>query len=123
MTERPKLERGNESRAEAEVADRMDESRRRIDQLDEKIIQLLNARAEAALDLGRLKESAGLETYQPDREIAVLEHARRVNPGPLDAGAITRLFERIIDENRRLERLAKKSYKGRTSGGDAITTD
>ena len=42
------------------------------------------------------------------REIEVLEHARSTNGGPLDEGAITRLFERIIDEARRLERSAAK---------------
>lgn len=85
----------------------MAQYRGRIDELDTEIVRLLNARAECALALGRLKEAAGLDTYQPEREIAVLEHARATNAGPLDAGAITRLFERIIDENRRLERLAE----------------
>ena len=116
MTERPTPERNTAPNVGKDVADRMEEYRQRIDQLDKNIIQLLNARAESALDLGRLKESAGLETYQPDREIAVLAHARGVNAGPLDAGAITRLFERIIDENRRLERLAEmKNARGKHS--------
>ena len=113
MTERPKPERDAAPNGGEDVAGRMEEYRQRIDQLDERIIELLNARAESALDLGRLKESAGLEIYQPDREISVLEHARVVNSGPLDAGAITRLFERIIDENRRLERLAEQKNVGR----------
>ena len=46
----------------------------------------------------------GLEVYQPAREIEVLKHVRSQNAGPLEAEAITRLFERIIDEARRLER-------------------
>ena len=46
----------------------------------------------------------GLEVYQPAREIEVLKHVRSQNDGPLEADAITRLFERIIDEARRLER-------------------
>lgn len=95
-------------KAPAAVASRMDHCRRQIDALDKKLVELLNARAAHALEIGRLKDSVGLETYQPQREIAVLEQARGANGGPLDAGAITRLFERIIDENRRLERLAKQ---------------
>ncbi len=87
-----------------DLVDRMAELRDQIDALDERIVQLLNDRARCALEVGTLKESAGLEIYQPEREIAVLEHARRINGGPLEGSAVTRLFERIIDENRRLER-------------------
>ena len=100
---------------EAAVASRMEHCRKQIDALDDKLVELLNARAAHALEIGRLKDSVGLETYQPQREIAVLEQARSANRGPLDASAITRLFERIIDENRRLERLAKQKDK---AGGD-----
>ncbi len=89
-----------------ELVDRMAELRKRIDLLDEQIVQLLNERARCAMGLGSIKESVGLKVYQSDRETAVLEHARRVNKGPLEGSAITRLFERIIDENRRLERLS-----------------
>jgi chorismate mutase-like protein len=81
--------------------------REQIDRLDEQIVKLLNERAECALQLGALKSDAGMDTYQPDREIAVLDHARDVNDGPLEGHAIKRLFERIIDENRRLERLSE----------------
>ena len=48
----------------------------------------------------------GLEVYQPERELDVRQHVQAVNGGPLDDGAVKRLFERIIDEARRLERLA-----------------
>ena len=85
---------------------RVEELRTRIDGLDEQLVRLLNERASCALEIGHLKETLGLEAHQPEREIAVLDHARSANGGPLDAGAITRLFERIIDEARRLERLA-----------------
>ena len=102
---------------QAAVASRMDDCRKQIDALDEKLVELLNARAAQALEIGRLKDSVGLETYQPQREIAVLEQARSANRGPLDAGAITRLFERIIDENRRLERLAKQKATAASEGG------
>jgi chorismate mutase len=85
---------------------RLDELRRRIDDIDEQLVQLLSARAECALAIGHEKKLAGLEVYQPSREVEVLAHVQRVNPGPLDDGAIKRLFERIIDEARRLERLS-----------------
>ena len=103
------LDGGNEDSTDVDT--QMERCRQRIDELDAKLIQLLNMRASCALRLGRLKESVGLDTYQPDREIAVLEQVRKENRGPLDAGAVTRLFERIIDESRRLERIAEEKGK------------
>jgi len=92
--------------AEERPVDRLDELRRRIDDLDEALVRLLSARAACALEIGREKKAAGLEIYQPSREADVLAHVQAVNPGPLDNGAIKRLFERVIDEARRLERIA-----------------
>ncbi len=86
---------------------RLDDLRRRIDDLDEQLVRLLSARAACALEIGREKKAAGLEIYQPSREADVLNHVQSVNPGPLDDGAIRRLFERVIDEARRLERIAE----------------
>ena len=60
-----------------------------------------------ALRIGEIKQTLGLEIYQPDRESQVLGHVREHGvaiKGPLSAAALTRLFERIIDEARRLER-------------------
>jgi chorismate mutase len=84
----------------------LDVLRRRIDEIDEALVKLLSARAECALAIGREKKALGMELYQPSREKDVLEHVQRVNGGPLDDGAIKRLFERVIDEARRLERIA-----------------
>ncbi len=92
--------------AQGRRVNRLDELRRRIDEIDEELVRLLSARAECALTVGHEKKAAGLELYQPSREAEVLEHVQRVNIGPLDDGAVKRLFERIIDEARRLERLA-----------------
>ena len=96
------------------MIDEMADLRRRIDLLDEHLIRLLNARAACAREIGQLKEALGLPIYQPDREREVLDHVRSVNTGPLDDGAIGRLFERIIDEARRLERMAQMGR--RTTG-------
>ncbi len=85
----------------------IDDLRRRIDDIDEQLVQLLSARATCALAIGRDKKAAGLDIYQPSREAEVLDHVQRVNPGPLDNEAVKRLFERVIDEARRLERLAE----------------
>ena len=93
----------------ATVANRLDGFRRRIDELDEQIVHLVNLRAECAHQIGQLKESIGMETYQPKREEDVLAHVRDVNTGPLGADAIKRVFEKVIDESRRLEKLTSGS--------------
>ena len=85
--------------------------RRRIDEIDQQLVKLLNERAGCALEIGQHKEARGLPIYQPAREAEVLKNVRTGNPGPLDDGAVTRLFERIIDEARRLERLAAQDRK------------
>ena len=100
--------------AEERGVNTLDELRQRIDEIDEQLVQLLSARAECALAIGHEKRSAGLEVYQPSREMEVLEHVQRINLGPLDDGAVKRLFERIIDEARRLERVADAAAEGRS---------
>jgi chorismate mutase len=87
--------------------------RAQIDVIDEQLVVLLNARAAHARAIGRLKEQAHEPVYQPAREAEVLAHVRSVNRGPLDDGAVTRLFERVIDEARRLERMAAHPESGR----------
>lgn len=84
----------------------LDDLRGDIDRLDEVIVRLLNERARCACEIGRIKRVEGIDVYQPDREKQVLAHVRSVaSEGPLGPDAIARLFERIIDEARRLERL------------------
>lgn len=83
----------------------LDDLRRDIDRIDEVLVRLLNERARVACEVARLKRIEGIDVYQPDREKQVLEHVRGVAvEGPLGPEAIGRLFERIIDEARRLER-------------------
>jgi chorismate mutase len=83
----------------------LDDLRRDIDRVDEVLVRLLNERARRVCEIGRLKKELGIEIYQPDREKDVLNHVRQVaSEGPLGPEAIGRLFERIIDEARRLER-------------------
>jgi chorismate mutase-like protein len=83
----------------------LDDLRRDIDRVDEVLVRLLNERARCVCEVGRLKKEQGLEVYQPDREKEVLSHVRSIAAeGPLGPEAVARLFERIIDEARRLER-------------------
>ena len=88
---------------------RLDEWRRRIDVIDQQLMRLLNSRSACAVEIGKIKRALGLAVYSPEREAWILESVMRENPGPLDATAVRRVFERIIDESRRLERLAAGS--------------
>ena len=83
----------------------LDDLRRDIDRVDEVLVRLLNERARRVCEVGLVKKEQGLDVYQPDREKEVLAHVRGIAAeGPLGAEAVARLFERIIDEARRLER-------------------
>jgi chorismate mutase len=94
---------------ERNVKQRLDELRREIDAIDEQLVRLLSERAACALRIGHEKKLAGMDVYQPSRETEVLGHVQRINRGPLDDAAMKRLFERIIDEARRLERIADEA--------------
>ncbi|MGA1197341.1 MAG: chorismate mutase [Candidatus Latescibacterota bacterium] len=77
--------------------------RKKIDALNEQILDLVNQRAECALAVGEIKRAAGLPLYAPDREMAVLEQIKSLNAGPLSHEAVQRIFKQIIDESLRLE--------------------
>ena len=57
--------------------------RKKIDELDRKLVELLNQRAQAAHEIGKLKRDTGMPIYEPDRERKVFDNVRSANPGPL----------------------------------------
>ena len=82
-----------------------------IDKIDEVIVRLLDRRARCAYAIGRLKKEAGLGIYEPQREADVIARVKELNiklGGPLDEHAIGRLYERIMDEARRIQRIEAK---------------
>lgn len=83
----------------------IDDWRIEIDRIDEQLIELLNKRSVCAIEIGRIKRQVGLPIYSPSREKEVIQHVTGHNGGPLDEDAVRRLFERIIDESRRIERV------------------
>jgi chorismate mutase len=84
-----------------------------IDKIDGELLRLLNARAELAVRVGESKRSAGLSVCDRERERKVIARARRDNPGPLDAGAVARLFRAVIRESRRLQTQAAETTGAR----------
>jgi len=80
--------------------------RKRIDEIDQQILKLLNDRSRCAVEIGHIKKALKLPAWHPEREMQILRNVVKANAGPLDDAAIRRLFERIIDEARSLERHA-----------------
>jgi chorismate mutase len=77
--------------------------RRKIDDIDRNLVDLLCQRAQAVHEIGKLKSVAGLPVYEPDREKKVFENARNANAGPLPDRDLLRIYERIVDVMRQSE--------------------
>lgn len=77
--------------------------RARIDALDRQLLELLNQRAECALAVGKIKSAQKMDIFDPERERQIILNILRQNKGPLDEDAVRRIFERVIDECRRIE--------------------
>ena len=77
--------------------DKLADCRRQIDQLDLRIVELLNQRTEIVHEIGRIKRQFSLPIYEPKREDQVFQNVTSHNPGPLASEALKRIFERIID--------------------------
>jgi len=86
----------------------IDDYRKEINRLDSELLQMFNQRAALALKIGEIKKELGIPVYDPEREKRIFEAMSKDNPGPLENDAIVRLFERVIDESRSLERIKTK---------------
>ncbi len=74
--------------------------RKKIDEIDRRLVRLLNDRARCVMEIGKLKRQNGLPIVESHREEEVLRHALEANQGPLDDDAIRRVFEGIVREGR-----------------------
>ena len=83
---------------------RLAECRTQIDAVDLKLLALLNERTRIVEEIGRIKQNLSLPIYEPKREDQVFHNVTSNNPGPLSAEALKRIFERIIDEMRNIQR-------------------
>jgi chorismate mutase len=77
--------------------------RKKIDELDREIVELISQRARAAHAIGELKRGEHMAIYEPDRERAVFENVREANPGPLPDRDLLRIYERIMDIMRQIQ--------------------
>lgn len=92
----------------------LEDWRNEIDALNHQLLELLNRRAQCALEIGRIKHAIEQPIYVPERETSILNRIRELNAGPLADEAVQRIFQQIIDESRRLAQ-----EHGRRETGDA----
>jgi chorismate mutase len=78
--------------------------RTKIDELDRKLVELISERARAAVEIGRLKRDTSMPIYEPDREQVVFTNVQAANPGPLPGRDLVRIYERIIDVMRNIQK-------------------
>jgi chorismate mutase len=77
--------------------------RKKIDEIDRKLVQLVNERARAAREIGRLKRDRSLAIQEPEREREILQKISQLNQGPLSDGELAKVYERLMDVMRGLQ--------------------
>ncbi len=92
--------------------------RKKIDELDRQLVELINQRAKCAQEIGRLKRNTQMPIYEPDRERTIFENVHRLNQGPLPDRELTRIFERLIDVMRKLQEQEIRSGESSKGTGD-----
>lgn len=92
----------------------LDALRRAIDELDEKILELVAERVKVVLAVGDFKRARAMAAYDPERERKMLERLCARAQSPLDADTVRRIFERLIDESRRIEQRHIEHARART---------
>ena len=78
--------------------------RKKIDELDGRLVELLSERARAAQEIGRLKRNTNMPIYEPDREGIVFSNVQKMNRGPLPGRDLVRIYERIMDVMRNIQK-------------------
>ena len=86
------------------TTERLEECRKRIDAVDLQLLALLNERTRIVEEIGRIKQVLSLPIYEPRREDQVFSNVLNHNPGPMPQDSVKRVFERIIDEMRTIQR-------------------
>lgn len=94
--------------------------RKKIDEMDLKLVELLNERAKAAQEIGKLKRNTKMPIYEPEREKLIFENVRKANRGPLPDNELRHVYERIIDVMRNIQKL---EIQPTTKADTAATTE
>src|SRR5271167_3760796 len=97
--------------------------RKKIDELDRKLVELISERARAAVEIGKLKRDTSMPIYEPDRERIVFENVQAVNRGPLAGRDLVRIYERIIDVMRNVQKEEMVPRSGAIEGETELDSD
>jgi len=81
----------------------LEDLRRSIDAVDQQILKLVHERVRLVMQVGEYKRERGIPVYDPARERALLERLCKGAEPPLDPDTVRRIFERLVDESRRIE--------------------
>ena len=81
----------------------LEELRNQIDEIDQKLLELLNLRAKCSVEVGQLKRDEQAQVYVPERERRIYEALLERNPGPLPNEAIRSIYREVISASVRLQ--------------------
>ena len=90
----------------------LDDLRKEIDDLDCRLVQLLNERARVVVEIGKLKDETDRPVYSPDREKQVFERIARANKGPLPDKCLRAIWRELMSGSFFLERPLRIGYLG-----------
>jgi chorismate mutase/prephenate dehydratase len=100
--------------------------RKKIDDVDRRMAALLNERAAAVIEIGKLKRDARMPIYEPDREKDVIANVQRNNVGPLRERDLAKIYERLLDVMRSIqghEIAPHPTHRGQETELDSLTED
>ncbi|MCL5966878.1 MAG: prephenate dehydratase [Deltaproteobacteria bacterium] len=91
---------------------RLKELRAEIDAVDDQIVALLNRRAKAVVEVGRIKADRNLRFYVPEREVEILRRLTEANEGPFPGEALKAVYREIISASLALEKPLSVAFLG-----------
>jgi len=91
---------------------RLKELRLNIDDVDDKILELLNKRASLAIDIGKIKLKGKRDFHAPEREKEIYQRLSSNNKGPFPNQALKNVFREIMSASLSLEKPLKVAYLG-----------
>ena len=99
------------------------EWRKKIDELDRRLVALINERAQCAHEIGKLKRNSSMPIYEPDRERIIFDNIARMNSGPLSNTELRQIYERLIDVMRQIQRDEMAPEQGEVDGTELEPRD
>lgn len=94
--------------------------RKKIDELDRELVQLINERANCAVEIGKLKQTSAMPVYEPDRERIIFDNIAQLNQGPLSQIQLRQVYERLIDVMRQVQTVGMEPAEEPAHNGSEV---